>query len=186
MRRLLSLALAALLIALGSARPAAAADLKPFESPEQGIRFAYPPAWTVGPGQPRGILPNELFNVRASADPSSAFSVVVYRLDAVITAETVDGALDALNRQVGAWVAGLPGGKLLDSLDVSIDDAEGRGYTYEYNQNGQIIHADLSIVLNGDRAFEIAQWARQADYDAQTATFDEILNSLVLPWSPPA
>jgi hypothetical protein len=184
MRKLFVLGLAALMLAVALPLPAAAEDVKTFENKALGISFDYPATWTTAPAEPRGLLPNEVFNVRASGDPTSAFAVAVYQLGAVVTEDNLDSMLASLDQQAGGWIGRLPGGRLIESSDVTVDDADGREYIYEYQQNGQVIHADTIVSLNGDKAVEVGQWALQADYDAKVKTFDDIFASLILPWTP--
>ena len=163
MRALLALALSTLLLA--AAVPAQAQEVQTFENPAFGLSFEYPANWTLGLGEPRPVLPNQLFQVRADGDPATAFLVAVYQLGGPVDPNNLEATVSQLDSQFAAWLAGQPGGDLLDSTDMSVDDADGRAYTYEYQLNGQLIHADTILVVNGDRAFEISPWAREAEYD---------------------
>src|SRR5205085_9975627 len=84
MRALVVFVLSALMLLVPRPGPAGAQDVTTFKSPEFGILFDYPSGWTVGPGERRGLLPNEVFDVRASPDPLTAYSVAVYYLDSPI------------------------------------------------------------------------------------------------------
>lgn len=173
------------LIALAPA-PARAADTKHFERPELGIAFDAPAKWSIGPGEPRRVLPNEVFDIRAAGSPTTGFSVAVYRLDPPVTTDTLDAALTQLDKQAQAWVATLPGGTMTAIYDAVVDDADGREYEYEYQVEGRTIHADMVVVPNADRAVEISQWALGEEYPRQAAIFDAIFDTLVLPWTKPA
>lgn len=184
MRYLLAFALSILALARLTTSAAQADEVKRFERPDFGLAFEYPARWSIGPEEPHDVLPNQLLEARATGAPMTGFGLAVYRLDAVVTADTLDVTLEMLDRRVEAWVAGLPDGNLVTVFDVTVDDADGREYGITLQRDGQPIRADLIVVLNGDRAFEISQWAPEAEYDAHLSTFDAIFNSLVLPWTP--
>ncbi len=184
MRILTALALPVLLLLFVLPQSAAAQNVSKFENKDLGIGFEYPSQWRLAPGEPRGILPNEVFNIRASADPTTVFTLAVYRLDAPVTDENLDATLDSLDQRFEAWVATLPGGQVLDIYEVTVDDVDGSEYEYEFELNGQLIAADTVILPKGDLAYEITQWARDDEYDDKADIFDEIFDSLLLPWTP--
>lgn len=182
-----ALAVALTLLTVASLAPAlaAAADVKRFEKPDLGIAFEYPGQWAASSGEPRGVLPNEVFDVRAAGGPTTGFAVAVYRLNPPVTMDTLDAALTQLDKQVQTWVTKLPGGTIVEIYDTVVDDADGREYGYEYQLDGRTIHADMIIVPNADKAVEITQWAGADEYPQQTSAFDAIFGTLVLPWTKP-
>lgn len=183
MHYLLALLLATAALVAPLPPPAAAADLLRFEQPELGLAFEYPAEWTLARAEARGVLPNEVFQVRTSATPTTAFALAVYQLDAVVTADTIDPTMEQIDQRVQAFVAGQPGGNLIEIYDVIVDNAEGREYGFTFEQNGQTLYVNMLLALNGDKVFEVSQWAIEAEYETRLATFDEIFASLVLPWS---
>ena len=186
MRMLLALALTALIVVAVTPGPASSAEAKRFEKPEFGIAFDYPAQWSLTQAQPRNILPNELFNAQANGSTTTGFVVAVYQSPAPVDLENLDAAFEQLDKQVQAYITGLPGGTVVEIYDTIIDDADGREYGYEFQLNGQTIYGDLILIPHGDKVVELTQWAAEEEYSNQLDAFDVILGSLVLPWTPPS
>ena len=184
MRYLLALLLATTGLVAFVPQSAAAAEVKRFEQPELGLAFDYPAQWSLEAAAPRGVLPNELFHVRATESATTSFALAVYQLDAVVTLENIDATFERLDQHVEAWVASQPGGNLVEIYDIVVDNAEGREYGFTFDHNGQKLYANMIFALNGDKAFEVSQWAVESEYEARLATFDQIFATLTLPWSP--
>jgi hypothetical protein len=185
MRFVLALLFALLAPAILASGPAAAEEVKRFEKPDLRIAFEYQAKWSAVSTEPRGVLPNEVFDVRANGGPATGFLVAVYQLSPPVTMDTLDATLEQLDKHVQAWVATLPGGKIVEIYDTIVDDADGREYGYEYQLEGRTIRADMILVPNADKVVEITQWATAEEYPQQVSTFDAIFGSLVLPWSKP-
>jgi hypothetical protein len=183
MRMLLALALAAFSIVAVAPESASADEVKRFEKPDLGLAFDYPAAWSLTQAQPRNVMPNEVFNVQANGNATTAFLMAVYQLPAPVTPDNLDTTFEQFDKQVQAWVAKLPGGTIVEIYDTIIDDADGREYSYEFQINGQTIYGDLILIPNGDKAVELTQWASEEEYSDQLDSFDVILGSLVLPWT---
>lgn len=181
-RPLLLLGLSALLLL--TAPPQSAAADQTFENRELGISFVYPDGWSIASGQGRGVLPNQTFDVRVALDGATAFAVTAYRLDTPITADNFTETFARLDGRVGAWIVGLPGGRLIEKDGLTVDEVDGGYYHFEYLLDGQPLEAEMLIIPQGDRAIEITQWGRQAEYEARAELFDVIFDSLVLPWTP--
>jgi len=171
---------------LGQAGPAA---VKQWESREQNLYLEYPTNWQVAPNEPRGVLKNEVTNARVTPGTPTSFIVAVYQLDVPVdpsNAEASEALYAQLNADVNAWVRRLPGGTMQDSSDVSVDGVDGREFSYDYEQAGLLVHADMILLPKDGKVYEVTQWANDDEYDAQTDTFDEIFSSLRFPWTPPA
>ena len=185
MRFLLALLFALLTSATLAPGPAAAEEVKRFEKPDLGIAFEYPAQWTAVSTEPRGVLPNEVLDVRANGGPTTGFLVAVYRLSPPVTMDTLDVTLEQLDKHVQTWMATVPGGKIVEIYDTIIDDADGREYGYEYEVEGRTFRGNMILVPNADKVVEITQWAAAEEYPQQVSAFDTIFGSLVLPWTKP-
>ncbi len=185
------LLVAALPAAVSAADPAAplAQAVNQWESQEQKLYLEYPTGWQVAPNEPRGVLKNEMMNAKVTPGTPTSFLVAVYQLNPSIDfndAVAVEAFYDQLNLDVQAWVSALPGGIMHDMSDISVDDVDGREYSYDYEQGGVLVHADMILLPKDGKIHEVTQWANDDEYDAQTETFDAIFSSLRLPWTPPA
>lgn len=185
------LLVAALPAAVRAADPASPLGqaVNQWESPEQNLYLEYPTSWQVAPNEPRGVLKNEIMNARVTPGPPTSFLVAVYQLNPPIDfndAVAAEEFYDQLNLDVQAWITALPGGVLQDISDISVDDVDGREYSYDYDQGGILVHADMILLPKDGKIYEVTQWANNDEYDAQTDTFDAIFSSLRLPWTPPA
>ena len=168
---------------------AAPGAVKKFESKEQNLYFEYPAAWKVAPPEPRGVLKNEIMNVKVTPGTPTSFLVAVYKLDAPVdmnNPEATEAYFDQLNADITDWVTKLPGGSMQDASDISVDDVDGWEFSYDYDQGGTLIHADMILLPKDDKMFEVTQWAKDDDYDTQSDAFDDIFSSLRLPWTPPS
>jgi hypothetical protein len=171
---------------LGQAGPAA---VNRWESQEQHLYLEYPIDWQVAPDEPRGLMKNEIMSFRVTPGLTTSFLVAVYQLDAPVdrsNAETSATLYDQLNADVNAWVSRLPGGTMQGTSDISVDDVDGREFSYDYQQAGLLVHADMILLPKDGKIYEVTQWANDDEYDAQADTFDEIFSSLRFPWTPPA
>jgi hypothetical protein len=183
--RKLAFLLPTLLLFSGSSHPVSAAQVLRFDSPELGIAFEYPANWRISFATPRGVLPNEVYSIRVDGDATTGFAISLYNLSTPVTHDNLDAVLHDIEDPARAWIAGQPGGHLVDFSDISIDDADGQEYSYEFTQGGKLMFSDMIIVPYGGRAYEISQWALDDQYDDKLEVFDEIFSSLKLPWSHP-
>src|SRR5262249_36485093 len=115
--------------------------------------------------------------------------VAIYKLAAPIDLNNdiaMEAFYDQLNADVNEWVGKLPNGTVSDISDISVDDVDGREYSYDYEINGVLVHADMIILPKDDKAYEVTQFANDDEYDNQADAFAEIFSSLHLPWTPPS
>lgn len=153
-----------------------------FENRDFGVAFEYPVSWTAVAGEARQLVAPSSFAVRASADPTTAFVVAIYPLEPAVDESELDAALDVQDSLFLSWVQQQPGGRVIAIYDVTVDDRDGREYTYRFLQGDQTLLASTILVPHGNRAIEISQWARETEYQARGAQFDGIFASLLLPW----
>ena len=132
------------------------------------------------------MLKNEIMNAKVTPGTPTSFLVAVYQLNAPIDfndAVAMEKFYDQLNLDVQAWITALPGGIVQDTSDISVDDVDGREFSYDYEQGGILVHADMILLPKDGKLYEVTQWANNDEYDAQTDTFNEIFSSLRLPWT---
>ena len=137
---------------------AASAAVNQWESQEQKLSMEYPADWQVAPNTPRGVMKHEVTNARVTPGTPTSFLVAVYQLDATVDpskAEASQAFYDQLNADVDAWVSRPPGGTMQASSDVSVDDVDGREFSYDYEQGGLLVHADMILLPKDGKMYEV-------------------------------